>query len=146
MIDELELCHLWKKYRPSEELNLSYLKGFEHVHFILCINPAFPLGDFDLCQKGTNIAVPKKNQKNITIQVDLQENQHFQKFEQGFRNSKRILDFIKYLQERKADRTYGYSNYSDSFNEGEFVKKNNVKRQQEYANLILFQVKFKDGN
>ena len=32
-------------------------------------------------------------------------------------------------------------------NNGEFVKKNNnVKRQQEYANLILFQVKFKDGN
>ena len=27
---------------------------------------------------------------------------------------------------------------------GEFVKKNNVKRQQEYDNLILFQVK--DGN
>ena len=30
---------------------------------------------------------------------------------------------------------------------GEFVKKtNNVKRQQEYANLILFQVNLKDGN
>ena len=29
---------------------------------------------------------------------------------------------------------------------GEFVKKNNVKRQQEYANLILFQIKLKDGN
>ena len=32
-------------------------------------------------------------------------------------------------------------------NNGEFVKKNNnVKRQQEYANLILFQIKLKDGN
>ena len=30
--------------------------------------------------------------------------------------------------------------------EGEFVKNNNVKRQQEYANLILFQIKLKDGN
>ena len=30
-------------------------------------------------------------------------------------------------------------------NLGEFVKKN-VKRQQEYANLILFQVNLKDGN
>ena len=29
---------------------------------------------------------------------------------------------------------------------GEFVKKNNVKRQQEYTNLILFQIKVKDGN
>ena len=29
---------------------------------------------------------------------------------------------------------------------GEFVKKNNVKRQQEYANLIFFQIKLKDGN
>ena len=33
-----------------------------------------------------------------------------------------------------------------TFQYGEFVKKNNVKRQQEYANLILFQVKLKDGN
>ena len=30
--------------------------------------------------------------------------------------------------------------------EGEFVKKNNVKRQQEHANLIIFQIKLKDGN
>ena len=29
---------------------------------------------------------------------------------------------------------------------GEFLKKNNVKRQQKFANLILFQVKLKDGN
>ena len=29
---------------------------------------------------------------------------------------------------------------------GEFVKNNNVKRQQEYANLIIFQIKLKDGN
>ena len=29
---------------------------------------------------------------------------------------------------------------------GEFVKNNNVKRQQEYANLNLFQIKLKDGN
>jgi hydrogenase-4 membrane subunit HyfE len=29
---------------------------------------------------------------------------------------------------------------------GEIVKKNNVNRQQEYANLILFQIKLKDGN
>ena len=29
---------------------------------------------------------------------------------------------------------------------GEFEKKNNVKWQQEYANLIHFQIKLKDGN
>ena len=30
--------------------------------------------------------------------------------------------------------------------DGEFVKKNNVKRQQEYANLFFFQIYFKVGN
>ena len=29
--------------------------------------------------------------------------------------------------------------------QGEFVKKN-VKRQQDYANLIIFQIKLNDGN
>ena len=36
--------------------------------------------------------------------------------------------------------------YIENTSEGEFVKKNNVKRQQEYANLILFQIKIKHGN
>ena len=35
---------------------------------------------------------------------------------------------------------------SESSLEGEFVLKKDVKRQQEYANLILFQIKLKDGN
>ena len=35
-------------------------------------------------------------------------------------------------------------NYIQQSLDGEFVKKNNVKRQQEYDNLILFQLK--DGN
>ena len=29
---------------------------------------------------------------------------------------------------------------------GEFLKRNNVKRQQEYENSILFQIKIKAGN
>ena len=34
----------------------------------------------------------------------------------------------------------------DKNDEGEFVKKQQVKRQQKYANSILFQINFKDGN
>ena len=66
-------------------------------------------------------------------------------------------DFIKYgekiyiknissnmVLESKNDGSVVARNIS---NGGEFVKNNNnVKRQQEYANLILFQIKLKDGN
>ena len=36
--------------------------------------------------------------------------------------------------------------YIENTSKGEFVKNNNVKRQQKYANLIFSQVKLKDGN
>ena len=36
--------------------------------------------------------------------------------------------------------------FGEMNDKGEFVKNNNVKRQQESANLLLFQIKVKDGN
>ena len=112
-----------------------------------------------------------------------EEKQHFQDLHQQHRNSKKILDFLRYVQTKKADVCGYHSSSADDNGDGlppdfypnhgviwveqnaefsfknvlekvkniienkengEFVKKNNVKRQQEYEKLILFQCK--DGN
>ena len=214
MIDELELRSLV----VAKDLDLSFLANdYDNVHFILCINPAFGLGDYEMQQKDSeNVAIKAKKSEFITIQVDFNEDkQYFQDLKQQHRNSKKILDFLRYLQTNKADSKCGYHSSSaddkgnendfypncgviwieqnakfsfkkvlekvksiiennedkkfqnkptfaflccnetfDSTNkkmlqlaredEGEFVKKNNVKRQPEYDNLFLFQNK--DGN
>ena len=180
MIDELELCKL---YDEAKDLDLSFLANdYDNVHFILCINPAsFGSDDYEIQQK---VPIKAKKSKIITIQVHLnEEKQHFQDLHQQHRNSKKILDFLRYVQTKKADVCGYHSSSADDNGDGlppdfypnhgviwveqnaefsfknvlekvkniienkengEFVKKNNVKRQQEYEKLILFQCK--DGN
>jgi hypothetical protein len=47
------------------------------------------------------------------------------------------------VKDEKLIFAKGFGEMNDK---GEFVKNNYVKRHQEFANLILFQIKVKDGN
>ena len=61
--------------------------------------------------------------------------------------NKRLLEaqsLILCIEFEFHESVKAFENYFKEQFDGEFVKKNNVKRQQEYENLILFQCK--DGN
>ena len=61
-------------------------------------------------------------------------------------NGKGLMSYGDHLRVWSSCSKANFEAYYTTQTNGEFVKNNNVKRQQEYANLILFQIQLKDGN
>ena len=99
MVDEMYTEYVSEKDGNEYMADFSYLAKYENIDFVICMNPAVE-------KDGTQ-------GYEIKHRPGTEEKQNFQVFKNRYRNSQKILTFMRFLQENNKKDDFHYMTVSD---------------------------------